>query len=597
MPSDLTSWHVSASAVGAGLEAGGDSILVPVGRDFFVDTSVAPQYLVADRPIIQVRGFGTALAADDRVTFSVSSETLDLHVSGLRETAFQAASVQLPRLTAGIHEITVNARTGSGTSVRRHSVTRTIEVVASRLTRTRTDYREITDSTRFEGGRDLTELIVSDAGVGSHLRLLRDLASGGSDRLERALAADVAASLLAEYFPDNGIGLETGSFEGGAYQREDGGIAVVPYASSDLEASALVAIVAPDRFAGSALQGYLRGISESATETRERRNVALAGLAALSVGVLPEIGDALATPDLTVREQLVLGLGAASLGDLTTARSVAVELVARYGEAVGAQARLRLGDDTTASAMGTALLAMLMAAYGDPLAPRYWAYVEADPSATIPFELHGAAFAAWMLEHEVTAPATFGYTIGGTRQVVELGPGETFRLRLTAAQLATLSIEPVSGRVGVTSSWREPVRADSVRGDPDLTITRTVSPSGTIPAGALVTVDLMVEFGAQAPTGCYRVTDQVPSGLVSVGLLQGWTDPETGEMPTGVTYPQEQVGQRVVFCADRSERTGLVLLRYVARVITTGTYRWESAILESRTAAGSGAIVPETVVR
>jgi hypothetical protein len=444
----------------------------------------------------------------------------------------------------------------------------------------------------------LTDLLITDAGVGARLPLLLDLASGSSARLERALAADVAASLLAEQFPDTGFGTESGGFEGSTYQREDGGLAVVPYASSDLEASALAALVAPDRFGGSALQAYLRKIAGDASETRERRNTALAGLAGLGVGVIPEIGDALAVPDLTVREQLMLGLGAAALGDVATARSIATTLVGRYGEAIGPQARLRLGDDTTASATGTALVAMLMASYGDPLAPRYWAYVEADPSTTVPFELHGAGFTASMLEHAAAAPTSFAYTIDGTRRVVELEPGETLRLGLTSAQLSTLSIEPIAGRIGVTSTWREPIRAEAIEPDPDLSIVRIVRPSGTIPAGSLVTVDLRVTFGAQAPAGCHRVTEQVPSGLVPVGVLRWWSDPELETVvPSGVTYPDEQVGQRVVFCAEHARSTRTAILRYVARVITTGTYRWEPAIVESRTSPDQGAIVPRTVVR
>ena len=73
LSADLTSWHVSASAIGAGLEAGTGSTLIPVGLPFFVDASIAPEYLLADRPAIQIRGFGTALDAADRVTFTVDA--------------------------------------------------------------------------------------------------------------------------------------------------------------------------------------------------------------------------------------------------------------------------------------------------------------------------------------------------------------------------------------------------------------------------------------------------------------------------------------------------------------------------------------------
>ena len=78
------------------------------------------------------------------------------------------------------------------------------------------------------------------------------------------------------------------------------------------------------------------------------------------------------------------------------------------------------------------------------------------------------------------------------------------------------------------------------------------------------------------------MTDFVPSGLVPVGRLQGWIDPEDEEAPArAVTYPYRQVGQRVDFCAEPRAGGETANLRYVARVITTGKYTWETAIAQS----------------
>ncbi len=50
-------------------------------------------------------------------------------------------------------------------------------------------------------------------------------------------------------------------FDGNDYQTADGGLAILPYASSDLEASALAAIIGPERFNASRLESYLSTIS------------------------------------------------------------------------------------------------------------------------------------------------------------------------------------------------------------------------------------------------------------------------------------------------------------------------------------------------
>ena len=591
LSADLTSWHVSASAIGAGLEAGTGATQVPVGLPFFLDASIAPEYLLADRPSIQIRGFGTALDAADRVTFTVDAPSLGLHESGLRAAAFKAVTVRLPKLTLGTHKITITARTGSGSSARSHRVIRSFDVVASRLTRTTTSYVQPSGTIQVEGGSGLTEIVVSDASAGQELPVLLELANGGSARLERALAADVATSLIEERFGAGHVDPDLG-FDGTAYQRGDGGIAILPYASGDLEVSALAALVAPDRFNGEQLKGYLSTIANDPKETRERRNVALAGLAGMHAPVLTTIRTAAAEPGLTIRERLMLGLGAAALGDAGTARGIAASLVKDYGEGVGDQARLRAGEDATDVSTGTALLAMLMADVGDPVASRYRAYVEANPSLEATFALHQVGYVARVLAHRAPQPARFAYSIGGARKVVDLGPGEGLHLTLTKAQLATFSVERLDGEIGVSSSWQEPVKASSFEKDPDVKIQRTVKPSGAVDGSDLVVVDLRVTFGPKAAKGCYRVTELVPSGLVPVSALHGLVDPESGEFLTDISYPEEQTGQRVVFCAAFDPARPTVRLRYAARVITVGTYAWEPTIAAPWGGSDRAAIIP-----
>ena len=71
---DLTSWRVIGTALTGKLEAGTGSLQVPVGLPFFVEATIAPEYLAADRPSIVVRTFGEALEAGDRVSITVEIE-------------------------------------------------------------------------------------------------------------------------------------------------------------------------------------------------------------------------------------------------------------------------------------------------------------------------------------------------------------------------------------------------------------------------------------------------------------------------------------------------------------------------------------------
>ncbi len=293
---DLTSWRISAAAFGAGLTAGEAFLPVPVGLPFFVDATIAPEYLVSDRPEIAVRAFGSGIEAEDRVTFKVDSDSLGLHLDGLRGEAFQPVSIALPKLRAGNHRITMTARTGSGASARTDRLTRTISVVETRLARSRTSYQVLTGPTRLEGGDGLHEVVVSAAGSAGYAPLLLDATGVDSARMEDALAASLADSLLERWFSDAGRSDAAATFDGSAYQLADGGLAILPYASSDLEASALAAIVAPDRFDGPELEAYFENIAADEAETRERRAYALAGLGGLGAPALPRLRAAAVRP-------------------------------------------------------------------------------------------------------------------------------------------------------------------------------------------------------------------------------------------------------------------------------------------------------------
>jgi hypothetical protein len=60
--------------------------------------------------------------------------------------------------------------------------------------------------------------------------------------------------------------------------------------------------------------------------------------------------------------------------------------------------------------------------------------------------------------------------------------------------------------------------------------------------------------------------------------------------------PESVTGQRVAFTFGENRKTGTWVLRYVARVVTPGIYRWEPAILQSALAPDQGLAVPQTRV-
>ena len=453
-----------------------------------------------------MRVYGSAVTATDPVTIRVTVPSLLFDSGPIRTTAFTTRDVPLPKLRLGRQTITIRGTSGSGSAARSDALTRTFDVVATRLTMSRSAYVELPASGPFEGGDGRTTVLVSDASAGRYLSLLSELAAGGGARLDRGLAAEMAKAILTTSFGTEEATDVGGTFDPGRYQGDDGGLSLLPYSSSDVELSALVALMAPDRVDRSLLANYLRGIRSATDETRERQTFALAGLAALGDPLIPALRTAAADPDLTDRERLFLGLGAAAMGDAATARAIASTLIAERGERAGDQARLRVGSSATDITEATALMAVLLADLGDGRAPAFWAYVTGNPGVDRLDVLPAAAFVGHILERTPVAAASFAYTLKGVRSRVDLEPGRAFELDLSAAELATLAVEPITGTLGVTTSWDAPIAPSDVTSDPDVRITRTSRPA-TVGSDDLVAVTLTVTFKPQAAAGCHQVTE------------------------------------------------------------------------------------------
>ena len=127
--------------------------MVPVGLPFFVDATIADEYLASDRPIIRLRAYGTSLKSGDRVSFDVAGPSLGLAPTVVNGTAFRDVSIPLPPLSVGVHRITIGASaTTPGAAALADRLVRTITVVRSRTAHTRTAFDTVTTGLSVPGG-------------------------------------------------------------------------------------------------------------------------------------------------------------------------------------------------------------------------------------------------------------------------------------------------------------------------------------------------------------------------------------------------------------------------------------------------------------
>ena len=582
---DLTSWHVAASAVTADLRAGVAERLVPVGLPFFVEATLADTYLVTDHPVVRLRAFGDGLRVGDPVEFTVEAPSLGLSTTRITGTAFTATSVALPIASAGrvsvVFGATAPSRAGSTDQPLSDRLTRTFDVVASRLTTLRTAYGTGTDLPSLGEATGLTTYTFSDAGRGAVLPLLYELAEPGGVRLDRLLAQATADRVLVDAFGRESGSLPPLTLEPERYSFEGGdpptyGVALLPWSSPDPWLAARVALTAPDALDRSELRDALRATLRSSTTKRDLTIASLAGLAALDEPVLADLAAASAETNLTTLERLYLALGFAAAGDQPSATAIERDVLREGGERLGAWVRVKSADPE-ATLETTSLLAVLAADLGDPLATGLARYVMDNPSTESIHDLDLAAWAEHVVEHTPASATSFAYTLDGVRTTVELKAGETLSLVLTDAQRSTLRLEPGTGAVGVTVEGRIAAAPSTLTSHASLKLTRA-APTGAVAADRIVTVNLTATFSNDAPAGCYDVTDLVPSGLAPI--VDGYWQ-ESDELGAGVTWPTSVIGQEVRFCADNDARTGhQALLRYRARVVNEGSFTWEPAVMQ-----------------
>ena len=599
---DLTAWHVSASAFTSSLQAGEGQLVLPVGLPFFVDATIADEYLVSDRPIIRLRAYGSALRAGDAVAFTVAAPSLGLAPTRVDGTAFRDVSVPLPPLSIGKHEITIEARTtpASGAALT-DKLNRFVTVVASRTTRTRTAFAMVTPSLTIPGGPGVTTYTFSDAGRGRFVAPLVGLATSGGPRIDQAAAAAIARDLLISDFGFDPALLPPDAFDPATYpvgqQQSDSyeiiatGLPLLPYGGPDARLTARVALVAADRFDTGALRDALATTRDMPSATRDLRIAVLAGLAALGKPVLSDLRDIATATDLSVGERIDLALGFVAAGDDAAALAIERELLREDGQQLGAWTRLRAGPSLAETVAATAGLALVAAGIGDPIAASLQAYVDANPASDELHVLDEIGVIERTLARTPAAAARFAWTVNGRRSVVDLEPGGAFTVALTAGQRATLRIEPLSGQVGLTASWSEPVDVSALTSDPALGLTRTVTPAGTIGPESLVVVELTPTFTAQALPGGYEVVDLVPSGLAPVARTDGWVGDD------GSVGPYRIVGQEVDFSVSYDPtKPGTTTLRYLARIVTPGDYAWEPASIRLAAAPEDAAFTAPTRV-
>ena len=288
-----------------------------------------------------------------------------------------------------------------------------------------------------------------------------------------------------------------------------------------------------------------------------------------------------------------MALAALAVGDEATARRLYREILADHGERLGPWVRIK-AKSAEETAVSTARLAIVAAALGDPIAADMDAEVAAHPPTDTVLDLERVIAASRWADRMPKADATAAVTIDGVRSVVTVTGDEPVQLEVTPAQRQTLRIDPVSGSVIVAARWDGPVAEGDLAAPAGMSVKRTITPAGRIGPTDTVVVSFAVTLGPNADDGCWQMTDLAPSGLAPIAGPGRWEEVDEEEGVVGPTHerPWRVVGQRVDFCVSPDPKVPTQTLRYLARVVTSGSYLWEPAVLQSSVVPEQGVVLP-----
>lgn len=592
VPDDITSWRLTVSAVTDDLYAGNATRNISATAPVIVNYTLADTYMTGDTPAAGVTTYGRSITDGSTVKYEVwdtASPDKKYTASG---KAFSRVDIPLWQMNEeGSHSLMIKATAADGSS---DTVKHEYDVISTSRTAVKAETSEAKAGMSFDadsaGG--INTIIFADAGRGKYLGELVNLTYGSVMRLETALAGSEAASLMEKYFPDYAKQyMPENDIELKKYQKSDGGMAILPYAGSNIKTTAqLMPLLAESSTVDKeALKGYLESAAEGSSGLE--RAQALYGMAVLGEGDIAQLDNeaaaAGAVTDAESAEQLIYIASAyAYTGAADKAARIYNEKLVPLMENTDPYCRLRAGADADGMLDATGACMLLAQKLDMPEAENMFNYCARNYSS----EIVKAAYEAIYIKNAIADAASDGssitYSLYGEKYTKELSSQGMYGsavLRVAASQLNQLSVDSVAGSVcaiRIKNSAAKELKSYNN----DITVKRRYYKKGsdkasnTFAQGDIVKVNVWVDYSENAIGGSYTITDYLPAGLAYV---------DDSAVTGGRSYDDDAMwystndGQKVIFndywiLAGKGR-----LYSYYARVVSPGSFTAEGTVVQS----------------
>ena len=533
LPDNITSWRLTMSGINSDLLAGNNVQNVIVTQPMFLSYTLGDSFLTGDIPAVGVSVYGTGLTGDETVVIEVWNENTP-------DTVLKASGVSYERINIPLWEMEeegesalimkASVSTGASDAVRHpYQVLRTYREIDV------ADYYDVTLDTVFSiGNSGLTNITFTDKSRGQYLLELIELRSSWGDRIESQIVKREADKMIKEYFPDIRLWDHPGSFDPSLYQKDDGGIAILPHAESDVETTVRMMPFIMDELNFGRLKNYLYDIYEG--DSNENKMAALYGLSMLYEPVLLDLNHYASLKDLSAKELSYIALGYTVLGEVEIAAVIYDVNSGVHNDDIDRLNHIKREMDNVPEVAGI-----------------------------ITYTLFGETF---------TRQLDWSYWQGGS-----------YTLKIPAQNIDAFQLIDITGEVGAVSVSRKPL-ASASEVDTDITVNRSYSlangngmSTNTFNYGDLVRVDITISYSAKDIDGSYLVTDYLPSGLKFVN--------DSARVPVGSGFGRGYScygvveGQKVLFYDHNRRLERVSHYYYYARVLSPGTFKAEGTIVQN----------------
>jgi len=571
LPDNITAWRCTANAITDDIDIATVTKDVNVTLPFFSEAISNSAYLNGDNVTLFLRSSGAL--AEGKIYYGVQ---LKKNGTEVKETSVSTETNALTELPLGVLHtgeydlvVTSYSKAGGQDSFTKHFV-----VVDNFHQVNHSAAFDINDTSTIEcSDTSTTRIVISTPYRNSLIETLWKNSYSDSLRVESKLASIAAVQLLAEYNEET-FGDLTGPDDStlAQYQRDDGGIAILPYANSDLETSVKAASIGGDQFSRSQLATYFESFLDH-QENREKQILALSGLASLGEPVLQEINMLMEEKDLNVEEQLYLIWGLLQSGDKQKATASLQTFLDANAQDLGDSMMIKGEDDLTITANRTMWAAMIASYCGD--IDDFFSlfnYVEKSDSQDL-LAIEEVLSAEGMLPRLSNNGAYFTYTLDGASHKVELTGNEDFQITLLPDQLDSISFKNIKGNLSAVSYYEDAPELSAKDKVSGVTLKRYYN--GNFTTDSTLKINLYYHLPDYLPEGYYTITDCLPAGVRAIENSPSLLSKEGNYFGSDFTN-----GQVVSFMVYKSKNKAADdTITYYARPISAGRFTAQSAIL------------------